>query len=291
MDNKKRGPVTIPGKNNSSKNALRHGATAKRFINDQEKDRFEALLTSLNNHYQSNNPLIGLQLERIARVTIQLERIQNTIDALFEKSRAQTNIQKNLMDELGIDLDQQFKITTDTLILDNDRDSPENTKFKEALALRLIQPKDFVDFMKLAPTICQEIYDAAIAKEISVEDYLSEKITESNGSEARRLNALIRSLEASKTSESYKLLSLEESFLELNKIKIPRIIKWKSEEVHRINQEKTKLKDFNRLLPIAEQSTTPNLEHLDKLMRYQTTLQRQLSTTIGELIALNKQDA
>ena len=32
----------------------------------------------------------------------------------------------------------------------------------------------------------------------------------------------------------------------------------------------------------------PDLDQLDRLMRYQTTLQRQLSTTIGELIALTK---
>ena len=32
----------------------------------------------------------------------------------------------------------------------------------------------------------------------------------------------------------------------------------------------------------------PDHGHIDRLMRYQTTLQRQLSTTIGELIALTK---
>ena len=81
MENKKRGPVTIPGKKVSSKNAIKHGATAKGFINDKERDRYEELISDLTDHYESSNPLIGLQLERIARVTIQLERIQNTIDA------------------------------------------------------------------------------------------------------------------------------------------------------------------------------------------------------------------
>lgn len=33
---------------------------------------------------------------------------------------------------------------------------------------------------------------------------------------------------------------------------------------------------------------TPDLDELDRLMRYQTTLQRQLSTAIGELLALTK---
>jgi hypothetical protein len=49
-----------------------------------------------------------------------------------------------------------------------------------------------------------------------------------------------------------------------------------------------KFSDFAKLLEIKEFSTTPDLDQLDRLMRYQTTLQRQLSTAIGELLALNK---
>jgi hypothetical protein len=49
-----------------------------------------------------------------------------------------------------------------------------------------------------------------------------------------------------------------------------------------------KIADFRKLGPIEEQATTPDLDQLDRLMRYQTTIQRQLSTAIGELLALNK---
>lgn len=49
-----------------------------------------------------------------------------------------------------------------------------------------------------------------------------------------------------------------------------------------------KIADFNKLGPIEEQATTPDLDQLDRLMRYQTTIQRQLSTAIRELLALTK---
>lgn len=49
-----------------------------------------------------------------------------------------------------------------------------------------------------------------------------------------------------------------------------------------------KIADFRKLGPIAEQATTPDLDQLDRLMRYQTTIQKQLSTAIGELLALTK---
>jgi hypothetical protein len=41
------------------------------------------------------------------------------------------------------------------------------------------------------------------------------------------------------------------------------------------------------LIPAAT-AATPDLDKLDKLMRYQTTLQRQFSTCIRELIVLMK---
>lgn len=96
-DYKSTGPKTSEGKEVSSKNALKHGATSKGFISDSERERFLTLLNDLKQHYISGNPLINLQLERIAKITVQLERIQDTIAASFEKSRAQTNVYKNLV--------------------------------------------------------------------------------------------------------------------------------------------------------------------------------------------------
>ena len=49
-----------------------------------------------------------------------------------------------------------------------------------------------------------------------------------------------------------------------------------------------KISDFRKLGPIEEQATTPDLDNLDRLMRYQTTIQRQFSTAIGELLALTR---
>ena len=49
-----------------------------------------------------------------------------------------------------------------------------------------------------------------------------------------------------------------------------------------------KIAVFRKLGSIEEHPTTPDLDQLDRLIRYQTTIQRQLSTAIGELLALAK---
>lgn len=98
MENKQTGPITKAGKSASSKNAIKHGATSTKMINDNEKSRYESLLSALNNQYKSANPLVQLQITRIARLTIQLERIQNVIDATFKKSRMRDNTAMKLID-------------------------------------------------------------------------------------------------------------------------------------------------------------------------------------------------
>ena len=288
MNKKSGGPVSVAGKAISSKNAIKHGATAAGFINDQEEERYKGLLHDLRSHYKFDNPLIKLQLERIARVTVQLERIQNTIDATFQKCRAEIHIENKLMDELKMSLDQQLAVTLDKL-LDEDKDvALENMILAESLVLRVIEPENYADLMKYAPTICQDIYNTANDKEMSVKDYVNDKIKKLDNNPNQNLNVRIIFEVANGIKEPFTPLPLEESFLALDSDALPGIIKWKLQEVHQADQEKIKVKDFKRLLPIAEQATTPDLDHLDKLMRYQTTLQRQLSTTIGELIALTK---
>jgi chemotaxis receptor (MCP) glutamine deamidase CheD len=43
-----------------------------------------------------------MQTERIAKLIIQLERIQNVMDAQFQKKRVQSNVVENLINELSL---------------------------------------------------------------------------------------------------------------------------------------------------------------------------------------------
>lgn len=50
----------------------------------------------------------------------------------------------------------------------------------------------------------------------------------------------------------------------------------------------TKITEFREILPIMQKANLPNLEVLDKLIHYQTSLNSQLSKQMGELIELEK---
>ncbi len=49
-----------------------------------------------------------------------------------------------------------------------------------------------------------------------------------------------------------------------------------------------KINDYQKLLPLMQEASLPDLDTYDKLMRYQTTLNNQLSKQIGELMELEK---
>ena len=81
------GPRTASGKARASKNATKHGATSSTPINVHEHEVYETFLGQLRAQYPSSNPIISLQLERIANLKVQLERIQTAISALHEIER------------------------------------------------------------------------------------------------------------------------------------------------------------------------------------------------------------
>jgi len=83
-------------------------------------------------------------------------------------------------------------------------------------------------------------------------------------------------------------LNIEEGIKGAELKELKRTAGWYGQEIMRMIMRTQKITDFNKLGPIEEQATTPDLDQLDRLMRYQTTIQRLLSTAIGELLALSK---
>ncbi len=100
---KSTGPITEAGKTKASKNAVVHGATSTQLLNETEQNRYDELLKQLKEFYPNPNPLVQLQLERIAKLNIQLSRIQNTIDAQFLRSRALSRGYHDLARHLDMD--------------------------------------------------------------------------------------------------------------------------------------------------------------------------------------------
>ena len=294
------GPNTQKGKLVSSQNALKTGLTTKQLLNEQEFARFNQLKTDLNNYYSGTNPLIQLQIEKITRMQIQLERIQNAIDASFrtseqnstskahKKKSSEPNLQllrtelKILLQliDIGIlnKIQNEFfsKIFTDLV----------NENAKEADAEEWSEGVQSISSQTLLGA-----YLLVEAKNFhqSPKDYIQEKLKAITNARSRKemyedidLELLAKAIdlknskstaESIETDNYYERKQLE-SWFEIEMSKVPEYIR----------QIKNSIEQKNNPFQII----MPDYDNLDRLMRYQTTLTRQLSTAMGELIILAK---
>jgi hypothetical protein len=291
------GPVSESGKAISAKNAIVHGATSPRLLNDAEQNKFDSLLVELRKSYPTTNPLIGLQLERIARLYIQLERIQTAIDAQFEKGRLLSNIYESAAKSLHMD-DETISAAMNYIMgFGNLGDLVSKNLISVDLELNELteskRPKSHEDFLLKTPKFCRFLHEEAIENHLDIKDFIAQKVPQISKNlpdhYPERPNPVRFTLIYANYRNGSRLPDVFEAQFKNTEIEeIKRAAEWYTMGIARFLMLTQKIRDFQKLISIEEQATTPDLDHLDRLMRYQTTIQRQLSTAIGELLALTK---
>jgi hypothetical protein len=127
-------------------------------------------------------------------------------------------------------------------------------------------------------------------KNISIEDFINQNIPKQANQKGINLNPPnIKIVFVGVNDKNEKnILDMKEAILKTSLSTLQKAAIWFAGAYYRHYATLTKLTEFTDLLPTERESAIPNLDMLDKLMRYQTTLQRQLSTAIGELLILKK---
>lgn len=289
---KSTGPKTIKGKAIASANSITHGATSQKLLTHQEFERYESLVRDLKAQYSPSNPLIVMQTERIAKLYIQLERIQNIMDAQFQKTRVQSNIIENLINELSLGPKERSLIAKmftgnkpdiDEIVIDGELEVGDELTYLLSTKPELSQQ----DYLDHAPLLCKHLYLEAQKIQVSIQDYIDKHIPITATLVGEKKSSPVVRIIWGDDEKQYSLKSLEEEILKTDLRSLKSAANWFTDANFRLLQTQKKISDFVKLLDIEGSSTMPNLEDFDNLMRYQTTLQRQLSTAIGELITLH----
>lgn len=292
---KSTGPKTKAGKLISSSNAVKHGATAKHFISATESQAYQAFLAALQKAYPNKNPLVAMQLERIAKIKIQLERIQSTIDTTFEMAQAEEGIDAKLISLLDMDedlLDEAKSIINGEKKI-SDRVNHDRIKIATELSsVNFTEIKTQEDFLNQTPQLCQYLFKRSRECGMSILEFIeiyAEKEVENDNEVNNIQTAILQRLATALQFSSDD--SVEKAIQEVSAATLRKAANLYNLEIHRIANTNYKISAFNRLRQIPHQSIALNLDNLDKLYRYQSTLQRQLSSCIGELLVLNKQSS
>ena len=83
------GPKTVTGKLASSKNAIKHGLTAKRWLNEEEQNLYNDLLAAYTEDFKPKTNMELTLVAQLAECKTRLNRVHNAEDALFELAREQ----------------------------------------------------------------------------------------------------------------------------------------------------------------------------------------------------------
>ena len=85
------GPKTAKGKLSSSKNAIKHGLTAKRWLNEDEQYLYDELLELFTDDYKPQTYIERSLVAQLAECQTRLNRIHSAEDAMFALAREQSD--------------------------------------------------------------------------------------------------------------------------------------------------------------------------------------------------------
>jgi hypothetical protein len=298
---KSSGPSTEKGKLISSQNAIKGGLTTQQLLNQPELERYNQLVNNLTAHYATSNPLVPLQIERIARMQIQLERIQNAIDALYRQSELNPpqKLQKDYSQTDSTVLEMKFKLLIgifDKSFFEKIQNTLTQIQLKKIL-FSLNQKKDDGNEFKegKGPEITQNtllgayLFAEAAFYNVDVTNYLKDKLSAiTNSRTTRELYEIIKFEVLHAAIDIFESPDMTNFITTDDYYEFYQFQNWFEREIAKIPDQIEEILQSTKEAENQLNVPFPKFDELDRLMRYQTALSRQLSTAIGELLVLAK---
>lgn len=274
---------------------MKGGARSQQLIDSSEIATFEAMATALNTQYSSSNPLIKMQIERIAKIKVQLDRVQNLIDKAFEETNLKSVVNEHLMSVLKLD-DAQRKTINETADIKDVGESNKIDLEKLELAHDLLKNQatscqTHDELFSICPKFCEYVYNQARLNHTTTSNFVSLLASAPDSYDELQtklymklgllLDDAVKSTDMVEMKEAVKAVPIEQLINAVTSlINYPNTIK---------NRD-LKIEMYRILAASNLVSEAPNFDALNNLYRYQTTLQKQLSTTMGELLALDSKE-
>jgi hypothetical protein len=296
------GPQTAKGKRVSSQNALVHGATSNNAFSAEQRVAVEQYVQELTDFYKPESPLGKLQIQRIAlckakldalyqleqvKLQIASEDLKRTPELVMQKIEAGGEMTQAFAETLskGRELELPMGLTPESLALISSEINAIGGKLDSEDDLNIALPNLSLFIKGLANRLGSSPYKILLRIGETVNGMLKEK-----GAIGYKLRQLLQSMKKAKQDEIYGESPVDELVVavevepDLNKINeaLGGIVQLNSvvKSAHEV------AKDFMRMKELMLSSVTLSGEESDRLLRYQTTWERRLSSAIGELLAL-----
>ena len=284
MDTKtKGGPVTKKGKQVSSRNAISHGLTAKKWINPEERESYQDFNSALIDDYQPQTVMESTLIEKLADIKVRLERFHCAEDHLFWLAREKAISPNLVVKSFGVD---------DQAVIDNISDhafgiEKTNQPIAEQLFNELIRHDDDISgwgyIRDNMPLLSAHVLNECKKEKIDIEQLISRYKPKTN-----QLTPVTIGISTNNEPEP-----LTEEELNQSGLKVPRelfiaFIKALYKQTKRRSITNYVIESFPQREHQLKHAALPDSSEMDRLMRYRTSLERQFSKTLGELLHLIK---
>jgi hypothetical protein len=278
---KSTGPISNKGKKIASQNAIKHGLTSvdPSSLPKSEQTEFQLALEALQDEYQPQTATEMIMVERVAMLFQKMKRLQRIENTLFEVAKKDASTNEMVFKSLGLKEKNELILASITQILINHN---MNEKIFSAEILDELQKisrstsYEPDDFIKNFPHCYQLALKYSDDNKMPIQDYLlSTYNPERYSNEIFQRNKKNASTFVSTHNPSEIFPSMIESFL--------KDLNTKYQNELKLNRA---IEDFPAQKELLMNKAMPSDKDMEKLMRYQTTIERQFSKSLSDLIVL-----
>jgi len=282
------GPTSEEGKAISCQNSTKHGLTSVKMNTPEEQSLYDEMVDSLNKEYNPQGLTEDILVSDIAMIRIRLNRFDRAENALFFIEQDQKAKPKELLHAMGID-DYGLRSEISQKIESNANYLDEINPKEKAWCQRLLNE---LDTKRPMPAEIQEEIRNHIHDECKLHNTSPEDILEFYGrcSWGLKANPKIAKYDIPETDKDVEETNkfVEQELNKLVAYNLKSYLENKCSFYKKLAEKQALLESVKEKLTIYADALVPNQKELDRLYRYKTTLERQQSAKLSQLIQLQE---
>ncbi len=277
---KSTGPISSKGKKIASQNAMKHGLTSvdPSTLPRSEQEEFQLVLEALQEEYSPQTATEIIMVERVAMLFQKMKRLQRIENTLFEVAKNDAANSDKVFKAAGVSEGNMLSAFLKQLKKQYNIPLPDESL--PSYIIEEIKNKnddfDVETFQTVWPNCYQLLLDYAEARNESIQDYLlnkydHEKYQNEFYRKTRKNDTFAKEPHDIHKTFNYLLKKFIEDLrtIQANQLEIDNALeRYTEKEQLLINQ------------------AMPGDKDMEKLMRYQTTIERQFSKALSDLIIL-----
>ena len=281
----KGGPVTKAGKNTSSRNAISHGLTAKKWIDPAEQESYQRYLSALNEDFHPQTLMEKTLIEKLADIKTRLERFHRVEDSLFSSAQIRAASPDIVVNSFGLENEGVIEDVTNHAMGLARGDSAISAELFYEIVQHVDEDISGWGYIKdHMPLLSAHIIEECRKENLDIEKLMNRYKPTTN--DTPPITVTFRS--ADKPPEPITEQALDESGLRVRTEYFIAYIKELYKRTQRRFLVNTVIEHFDGRTKLLQDGALPDGQTLDRLMRYRNTLERQFSKTLGELLLLIK---